>query len=543
MKTARSSLRNSGLFTLLLSLLAFQAVPIQGQVTHQQIINGLVDYYPLDTVLAGNTTPDLISRRDMVVVNMTSNNIVPANHAGIDSSSKCFNFTQSGSPTVIYYATTGQNPFDGSGDFLPFINQRGATMNFWVIAANNLSGSEQRVMGECAQDGNNNPFFSISSLEKAAIGTNASFLLRDVAVATDPNGVSCYPMSDGTYEDPVINYLWYQGYNDTTNAVFDNTWHMLTMEIGTNGDMHVYVDGKYDQGDQLGIGAPWTDNEGNLTVAPPMPMTNSYYNTNIYPNLTLLPAGTNTAGQYVRWVMPDLCNSGVTTFGGYVRNGSINGGVVSQMSDIAFWNRVLSPAEIAFVMTNGVGICEGEYYCSSCQPWPISFSANPSTIHPGESVMLQWHIQAATTKPIISLLLDPAIGEVTNVTDLITGNGSTNLPVSTSTAFSLGLTYRNSCGYPEQYGGSVFTTVTVIPLIFSSMSYLPSDSNNADNPSFSLVWNSVSNHTYTVQRKLNLSDPTWTTLTNDLPSGGGSTSFTDYMLGSGSTAFYRVTCP
>jgi hypothetical protein len=351
MKVFQSFLPRHRLFVLLTGLLALLAAPGYGQVTSQQILNGLVDYYPLNSINPGGySTPDLISRRDLVLVNMNSNNIVPGTHPGIEST-QVLNFNQSGGPTVAYYNTTRQNPFDGSGDFLPFINQRGATMNFWVKAANNLSGNEYRVMAECAQDGQSSPFFSISTKSGASLGTNASFFLRAQNPSTDPNGQSAYAMADGTWEDPVINYYWNQGSNDTTSVVFDNTWHMLTMTIGINGDMHVYVDGKYDQGDQLG--GPWIDNEGNLTVAPSIPMTNSYYNTNVYPNLTLLPAGTNTPSQYVRWLMPDLCNSGVTTFGGFMRNYAFGGGLVCQMSDIGFWNRVLSTNEIQYVFTKG----------------------------------------------------------------------------------------------------------------------------------------------------------------------------------------------
>jgi len=50
-------------------------------------------------------------------------------------------------------------------------------------------------------------------------------------------------------------------------------------------------------------------------------------------------------------------------------------------------------------------------------------------------------------------------------------------------------------------------------------------------------------NTYSVQRKFNLTDTFWTTLTNGLPSGGDFTSYTDNTLGSSPTAFYRMTWP
>lgn len=125
--------RPKPLAVLLTALIAAQAAFVsntsQAQPTFQTVTNGLVDYYPLNSTI-GNATPDMISRRDMTLSGMTTANIVAASHPGINSSNLAFNFSQSPGNTLIYYQTTGQNPFNGAGDFLPFINQRGATMNF-----------------------------------------------------------------------------------------------------------------------------------------------------------------------------------------------------------------------------------------------------------------------------------------------------------------------------------------------------------------------------------------------------------------------------
>jgi hypothetical protein len=439
--------RPKPLAVLLTALIAAQAAFVlntsQAQPTFQTVTNGLVDYYPLNSILGG-ATPDLISRRDMTLQNMTTANIVAASHPGINSSNLAFNFNQSGGPTLIYYNTTGQNPFNGSGDFLPFINQRGATMNFWVKAPNNLSGNEYRAMAECAQDGQSSPFFSISTKSGASLGTNASFFLRAQNPTTDPNGQSCYLMSDGSYEDPIINYLWNQGANDTTNNVFDNTWHMLTLELGTNGDMHVYVDGNYDEGDQLG--GPWEDNEGNLTVAPSMPLTNSYYNTNIYPNLVLLPAGTNSAAGAVSWLMPDLCNSGVTVFGGYIRNGSINGGVTGPMSDIGFWNRQLSPAEIQWVMTNSL---DSGLALNTNVILINSFAPGVGEIGQGGNVTLSWNIVGVGNTP--GSIVISGLGDVSYLGPV----GSTNITLPANQTYSFTLTAHNGIVANKQVTASV----------------------------------------------------------------------------------------
>jgi hypothetical protein len=434
--------RPKPLAVVLTALLAAQAAFImntsQAQVTFQQITNGLVDYYPLNSTLGG-ATPDLINRRDMTLVNMTAANIVAASHPGINSSNLAFNFNQSGGPTVAYYTTTGQNPFDGSGDFLPFINQRGATMNIWVKTVN-LTGNELRVMAECANDGQSSPFFSISD-KGGTLGTNASFFLRAQNPSTDPNGVSAYLMSDGTYELPIINYLWNQGANDTTNIVFDANWHMLTLELATNGDMHVYVDGNYDSGDQ-GSGGPFNDNEGNLTVAPSMSVTNGYYTTNLYPGLNLSNPPPNG---YVRWVMPDICNSGKTTFGGFIRNNAISGGVIGQMSDIGFWNRTLSPSEITFVMTNGLpGLTLNTNLINI-----NSFAAGIAEVGQGGIVNLSWNITGVGSTP--GSIVIEGVGDVS----YLGAQGSTNITLPANQTYNFTLNAHNGIVADKQASTSV----------------------------------------------------------------------------------------
>ena len=124
-------------------------------------------------------------------------------------------------------------------------------MNFWINGDARNIANEQRVFAECANDGQGDPFFSISATGGG--DTYTHFFLRDSADATDPNGVSCIQMADGTYQLPAPGYYWIQDDNFTTNSVLDGNWHMFTMTIGTNGDIHVYVDGNYDAGGQVGV--------------------------------------------------------------------------------------------------------------------------------------------------------------------------------------------------------------------------------------------------------------------------------------------------
>jgi len=69
----------------------------------------VVTYYPLDAVSSGGlTTPDYVGGRDMILHRMDSNNVIPSDRT-MGAASNCFNFTQSGGATVIYYNSTGQN--------------------------------------------------------------------------------------------------------------------------------------------------------------------------------------------------------------------------------------------------------------------------------------------------------------------------------------------------------------------------------------------------------------------------------------------------
>jgi hypothetical protein len=81
-----------------------------------------------------------------------------------------------------------------------------------------------------------------------------------------------------------------------------------------------------------------------------------------------------------------------------------------------------------------------------------------------------------------------------------------------------------------------------IPRLFNLTSIAKAAGGNV-----TIKWESLGSlfqtNTYSVQRKLNINDPSWTTLTNGLPSGGDFTSFTDSTIGSANNAFYRITWP
>jgi len=81
-----------------------------------------------------------------------------------------------------------------------------------------------------------------------------------------------------------------------------------------------------------------------------------------------------------------------------------------------------------------------------------------------------------------------------------------------------------------------------IPRLFNLTSLV-----KAANGNVTINWESLGSmfqtNTYSVQRKINLTDATWTTLQTGLPSGGATTSYTDTTVSPNTQAFYRVTWP
>jgi hypothetical protein len=409
----------------------------------QQLTNGLVDYYPLNTVFASvttnlgvvstnYTTPDLISRRDMTMYRMNSANVVADSHPGIEPAGQVMNMNQSGgNATFIYYQTTGQNATNGSGDFLPFINQRNATMNFW-FKGTNTTANEYRVMAETDNGGgDNNPFFSISDTGTAP----ARFFLRGAGTGTDPNGVTCYVLEDGTYELPAPYYTWQQPNEYTTSNLYDNSWHMLTVTIAANGDVHTFVDGAPDPGTPgtSPAGPANLDNEGNQSISPPIYVTNFYYTTNIYPAFGVSNPPPNG---YVDWFLPKVAHTGVTVFGGFLRNGTFAAGLPGNMSDIGFWNRVLATNEVQFLATNGFNT-NGVFALSlNTNAIVASLSADFGEVGQKHTVTVHWSVTGANNTP--GGVVITGIGDVSS-----SPSGSATVTLGNNASYTYTLTAHN----------------------------------------------------------------------------------------------------
>ena len=430
------------ILTVLLAALAAFVTTSQAQVTVQQLTNGLVDYYPLiSTNLDGVTTPDYISRRDMTLFRMSGSNVVAGSHpgmeAGVPGAGNVFNLLQSGGATFIYYQTTGQNPLDGSGDFLPFINQRGATMNFWC----KFDGTNSVGRGFSETDnggGDNNPFFSVESTG----GGIARWFLRGPSETLDPNGVATWLLDDGTFQLPAFGgigapgYMWQQPNEFSTSNVFNNSWHMVTLTIATNGDVHQFIDGAYDPGaaGTAPSGQANLDNEGNQSICPPIYVTNFYYTTNLYPPLGVTNPPPNG---FVRWMVPKLNKTGCTVFGGFLRNGGAGAGMPGQLSDIGFWNRVLATNEIQFLATNGLNT-NGVFALTLNTNAIIinSFTADFAEVAQNHTVTIRWTVIGANETP--GGIVISGIGDVS-----ATPSGSAVVTLGKNASYTFNMTAHN----------------------------------------------------------------------------------------------------
>lgn len=200
------------LFRALIGALALAGLNAAAATT--SITNGLVAYWPLDTIV-GTKTPDLVSGYDLTVVNMTATgNIVPGKWGN------AFAFTN-GTHTIL-------QRLDNPGEDLPIYNKPSFTVSLWVNGDPNQT--DRRVYSEGAT-GNNNPLFNLGTDHYGTSSSLDSFIRNNSGT-----------VGPGTRNDSSGHYL-------TGAAVFDDTWHNIVYaQSVANGTTNaaLYVDGALD---------------------------------------------------------------------------------------------------------------------------------------------------------------------------------------------------------------------------------------------------------------------------------------------------------
>jgi hypothetical protein len=188
---------------LSLGALCLGASLTQAQTT---LTNGLVAYWPLDTV-NGNTTPDLALGNNLTCINCGATNLITGERGD------AFQLTQ---PSGLnqYLEIFHSTNYEAQG--LPIYTTNGYTISFWVQglstqAANHIPFAEVAYAGSMLMDFNTR-------------STHLAVFLRDNAGTTVINNVS------------------------SSAAVFDTsgtTWHNVTF-TDLNGVCHLYIDGNLD---------------------------------------------------------------------------------------------------------------------------------------------------------------------------------------------------------------------------------------------------------------------------------------------------------
>src|SRR5450759_1131770 len=104
-------------------MLCLSLVPAFAQTT---LTNGLIGYWPFDSVSADNTTPDLALGNNLPLINSPS---LVVSTIGTHNATNCFNFNG----TSQYLLLTHSTNYAATG--LPIYSTRGYTVAFWVMGA------------------------------------------------------------------------------------------------------------------------------------------------------------------------------------------------------------------------------------------------------------------------------------------------------------------------------------------------------------------------------------------------------------------------
>ncbi len=148
------------------------------------ITNGLISYWPLDTIL-GTKTPDLVSGYDMTLVNMGATNLADGKWG------KAFTF-DNGSQTLLQRIN---NP----GEDLPIYNHPNFSVSLWV---NGLPQSDHRIFAEGSTT-NTNPIFDLGTDNGGTTGSIDSYIRTDTGSTSGDHRHSTGQAFDGSWHNVI----------------------------------------------------------------------------------------------------------------------------------------------------------------------------------------------------------------------------------------------------------------------------------------------------------------------------------------------------
>ena len=162
----------------------------------------LVSHWPLDEI-SGETTPDVISGKDMSLTNLDDSSVVEGKVGN------AFSFSNADQTLLSYIS-------EGEGDDLPINKHDSFTISMW----SRVQGSGQndlRVFSESNTEGNNNPLFNIGTKNNGSDGT-----------------IDIYIRGAG----PTVGHIF------STAEPFDGEWHHVCGVFSCSSNRKIlYVDG------------------------------------------------------------------------------------------------------------------------------------------------------------------------------------------------------------------------------------------------------------------------------------------------------------
>jgi hypothetical protein len=184
----------------------------------QNLADGLVSYWPLDTVV-GDKTPDLVSAYDLSAYVGASHTLTNGNAIVLTAGyrSNCVSFVNANQVLLAYL---GQ-----PSDDLPINKHPALTVSFWVNAPANQT--DRRVFSE-ANVNNNNPLFNIGTPSGGSGGQVDLFFRQqptapELAAGYGDFGAGAHLLSGAT--------------------AYDSTWHHIVLAQEEDGSRTLYLDG------------------------------------------------------------------------------------------------------------------------------------------------------------------------------------------------------------------------------------------------------------------------------------------------------------
>ena len=204
----KSPLFNIALFVCSAAIACLSAGSAHAQVTASQIYQGLVSYWPMDTI-TGGATPDVVSSINLTAVNS------PTTTSGKYGNGIVLNGTSQ------YLANTDTQWLGGGtnnlASGLPYFAGTPFTVAFWIKA--NTPAAATKYMFTMGNTTNTFPIYALQS----GSGTSGTFPKLDVFIRPIQN-------------NPPINH------NQSTNNFLDGNWHHVAW-VDNYGVVSVYEDG------------------------------------------------------------------------------------------------------------------------------------------------------------------------------------------------------------------------------------------------------------------------------------------------------------